>query len=279
MKNLSDKGMIVNVVIGQWSGRKDDKQVAKDVEARHQTSNAGRYLKNLIDDRELKVVHQASSAIRKFVGEQTMPWGDNGDRLLPAVHHLDFLKDYRNLQADFQDAVATFLGVYPRLVTDAQQTLKTMFRAQDYPSTQQMKNKFKLRLSVQPIANLDDFRLEVDPAEMETLRNQMEQEFYERITNATRDIWDRIRTAVGRMAEKLSEKDPKFHDTLVTHIQDLVELLPKLNITGDPAILQAVDSMRSLVVDPRNLRSNEVFRSQKAKQAQAILNKFDSYMN
>jgi hypothetical protein len=279
MKNLAEKGMIVNVVIGQWSGRKDDKQVAKDVEAQHHTTNAGRYLKNLIDEKQLKVIHQASSAIRKFVAEQTMPWGDNGDRLLPAVHHLDFLKEYRDLQADFQDAVSDFLLEYPILVTDAQRTLKTLFRATDYPSLAQMKNKFKLHLSVQPIANLDDFRLEVDPTELEQLRTRMEQEFYQRITEATRDIWERIRNAVGRVAAKLSEKEPKFHDSLVTHIGDLVELLPKLNITGDPDITQAVNSMKSLVVDPRNLRTNEVFRSQKAKQAQAIMDKFDSYMN
>ncbi len=81
------------------------------------------------------------------------------------------------------------------------------------------------------------------------------------------------------MVEKLSEKKPKFHDTLVTNINDLVTLLPQLNITDDPDIIKAVASMKSLVVDPGNLRQNSAFRSQKAKEAQAILAKFDSYMN
>jgi hypothetical protein len=50
---------------------------------------------------------------------------------------------------------------------------------------------------------------------------------------ATKDLWERLHTVVSRMSERLSDKDKKFHDTLVGNISDLCCLLSKLNLTGD----------------------------------------------
>ena len=279
MKNLSEKGLLVNLKISHWSGKKNDKEIAKDVETQHNTTNAGRYKKNLIDDTLLKVVHSKSAEIRRFVWENTMPWGDNGDRLLPTAHYMDFCASFRDLQSDFWDAVNDYLAAYPNLVVDAKARLKTMFRAKDYPTDDRMKNKFNLDVAFEQIANLDDFRIQVNQNEMANLKAQMEQDFGQRLVGATKDIWDRIKETVGHMVEKLSEDKPRFHDTMITNIAKLVELLPALNITGDPDIASAVNSMKSLVVDPGNLRNNTPFRNQKAKEAQAILKKFESYMD
>ncbi len=197
MKNLSEKGLLVNLKIGYWSGKKNDKQIARDVEAQHHTKDAGKYKKNLISDTELKVVQSRAAELRKYVYEHTMPWGDNGDRLLPAKHYMVFCSEFRTLQFSFQDAVSNFLFHYPTLVTEAQTKLKTMFRAADYPAADKMKSKFRLELSCEAIAQLDDFRLQVDELELETLREKMQEDYSRRVADATKDIWDRIRDYRG----------------------------------------------------------------------------------
>jgi len=52
----------------------------------------------------------------------------------------------------------------------------------------------------------------------------------------TEDLWSRLRDGVSHMVDRLNEPESRFHATLVTNIFDLVELLPRLNVTGDPEL-------------------------------------------
>jgi len=278
MKDLSKKAVLVNLKMRIWSGKKDDRKVANDIELQHQATNAGRYKKNLINDTELKEVYNRAQSVRKFVREQTLPWGDNGARILPAIHHMSFMRDFQEEQFQFEDAVATFVKAYPARVKEAPGRLNGLYRASDYPPAKNIHKKFQLKLDCEAIADLDDFRLQVDEQEVIRLREEMEKDYAQKIADATKDIWGRIKDTVGHMVDKLSDKKARFHDSLVNNIGELVDLLPKLNITGDKDIDLAVADMKKLLVDPDNLRRNKRFRSQTAKEAQAILEKFGTYM-
>ena len=51
----------------------------------------------------------------------------------------------------------------------------------------------------------------------------------------------------------------------------LVDVLPKLNVTGDPELERLATQVRaSLLVDPQELRKSELTRSETAKRAAAI---------
>jgi hypothetical protein len=43
------------------------------------------------------------------------------------------------------------------------------------------------------------------------------------------------RDVVSHMVDRLNEPESRFHATLVTNVFDLVELLPRLNVNGDPS--------------------------------------------
>jgi hypothetical protein len=278
MKNLSEKAVLVNLKVRIWSGKKDDRKIANDIEVQHQARNAGRYKKNLIDDTELREVYNQAQTVRKFVKEQTLPWGDNGSRILPAIHHMGFMRDFQEKQFEFEDAVAKFIRAYPARVREAPCRLNGLYRQTDYPPTKSIHKKFQLKLDCEAIADLEDFRLQVDEQEVSRLREEMQKDYADKIADATKDIWARIKDTVGHMVEKLTDQKARFHDSLVNNIRELVGLLPKLNITADKDIDLAVTDMKKLLVDPDNLRSNKRFRSQTAKEAKAILDKFGSYM-
>ena len=62
-----------------------------------------------------------------------------------------------------------------------------------------------------------------------------------------------------------------FRDTVVTNLVKLVDVLPKLNVTGDPELERLAAQVRaSLLVDPQELRKSESVRSETAKDATAI---------
>jgi hypothetical protein len=59
----------------------------------------------------------------------------------------------------------------------------------------------------------------------------------------------------------------------------LVDVLPKLNVTGDPELERLADQVRaSLLVDPQELRKSESVRTETAKAANDLAAKMAAYM-
>jgi hypothetical protein len=87
------------------------------------------------------------------------------------------------------------------------------------------------------------------------------------------------------MREKLqpidadTNKPPVFRNSLVDNLKDIIELLPKLNVTNDANIDAICKQMESLVVDPEKLRTSSVLRSQKADEVNKILENFSDFFS
>jgi hypothetical protein len=277
MKDLSHRGMLANLKIRQWSGRKQDKKVTRQIEKDHNAKNAGRFNKILIDEDELREIQKVGSAARAYYYESTLPWGDNGDRLLSAKNIFIFLQAMRKFREEYENATETFIKKFPELKMLAKKRLNGMYDENDYPTVSVLSSKFLLKVETMPIADVDDFRVAMDPEEVEKLKVQIEDSIKERIYQATQDIWGRIQTAVNHMYEKLSDKDGKFHNTLVSNIEELIELLPRLNFTNDPSIDQVISDMKSLLVNPEVLRTDPTTRSKTTQDAKSILDKVSDY--
>jgi hypothetical protein len=70
-----------------------------------------------------------------------------------------------------------------------------------------------------------------------------------------------------------------FRDSVVTNLVKLVDVLPKLNVTGDPELERLATQVRaSLLVDPQELRKSELIRSETARAATAICDRMAAYM-
>ena len=70
-----------------------------------------------------------------------------------------------------------------------------------------------------------------------------------------------------------------FRDSVITNLVKLVDVLPKLNVTGDPELERLAAQVRaSLLVDPQELRKSESVRTETAKAASDIANRMAAYM-
>jgi hypothetical protein len=278
MKDLFRKALVTNLKIRQWSANKYDKKVSEEIEKHHNAKNAGRFNKILIADKELKEIQKIANSARAFVYDQTLPWGDNGDRLLPSSNYLEFVGAFSAYKSQFDYAVKSFIREYPALKDEAKLRLNGMFKEGDYPIVPLMERKFSMELSHMPVSKIDDFYLELGEEDVESLRQQIKGEFESRIAQTTRHIWTKIKETVGHMAEKLSDEDAVFKNSLVENIRELVEVLPRLNFTGDAEISDAIQNMKVLLVDPDLLRTNKSVRYEKAKEAKAIMDKVTDFL-
>jgi len=276
---LQEKAITVNLTINQWSARKHDKKISNEVEQQHNAKDAGRYNKALIAKEELAKIQKAASAVRNFHYENTLPWGDNGDRLLPSANYFTYVGSMQGYKNEFENSVREFLQNYESVVLEAKIRLNGMFNQSDYPNREQIINKFGFNTCFLPLPETD-FRINVGQAEVNALRLSMESEINERIKNAMQDIKTRIKEQLEHMKEKLSVNDAVFRDSLFENLRDIINLIPKLNITGDSTINDICEDMKALLVEnPDSVRQSAMIRSRKAQEVENILNKFEDFFS
>lgn len=272
---IQNKAMVVNLTIRQWSARKFDRKATSEVETNHNTKNAGRFNKILIAVDELKKVSKVANQIRGFHYANTLPWGDDGSRLLPSANFLNYSQKIGELKNEFETAVNKFCVAYPSLIQEAQVRLNGLFNPLDYPAD--VSGCFEVKTVFTPVPDAGDFRVNLEKSEIEELENSLRTELQNRIEGSKHEVWERIKGVLQAMVSRLGEKKAIFRDSLITNISDLIELLPKLNFSEDSAINDMCESLKVLLCNPEELRNNSLLRNAKAKEAEELLSKVNSY--
>lgn len=277
--NLSEKAMLVSLSISCWTARRLDKKVTKEVQDLHQVAAGfGHYNKRLVAQEAIQRIQQIDSALRSFHYENTMPWSDNGDRMLPATNYLKYTSKVREFVALREKAVEDFVAAYPGLIVDARASLNGLFNQDDYPDPVMIRGKFSVNVDVNPLQVANDFRVTLQGDEIKTIKDSIEQRSQEKLEIATRDLWQRLYEAVQHMAVTLREPKKIFKNTLVGNVQELADLLPRLNVTGDPKLDELCKQAKaSLSVDPEVLREKPDARQAAANRAADILNAMSGY--
>lgn len=278
--SLNEKAMIVYLNISCWSARKYDRKISKEIETRYNADEAGRYNKVLIAKEHQQNIKKIISNIRTFHYENTLPWNDNGGRLLPSANYFNYVKSVREFQDEYEQEVAKFLLVYPSLKDEARSRLNGMFNEDDYLHVATLREKYAFQNQIAPIPEADDFRVTLSADEVESIRESIEEQLKKSTEVAMQDVWDRLFKVVQHMIERLSDPDKKFKNSLVENVKNLCALLPKLNITNNPSLNAVIKEAEEklTVYDPEVLRQNQDIRNQTAEDAQKIFNKMSQYV-
>ena len=272
--------MLVKLTITKWSARKHDKTVSKKVAADYGTAeDRGRYNKILIAQEHLKAISQAENAARTFHYQQTLPWKDDGARILPSANYLEYTAEIRRLKADFEKEVAAFMDAYPALVSQARYELNGLFNQADYPDPAKIGTKFTFEMEVDPLPCAEDFRVTLQGDEVNQIKSEIAARLKAAEQDAVNDLYNRLHSAVKHMMEKLQDKEGIFRDSLVTNIRDLCELIPRLNFTGDSRLeeLRTQAEKDLAAYDPDDLRKNQFARLETADAAADLLAKMAGY--
>jgi len=279
--NLSDRALLVQLSISQWTARKYDKKVTQDVASSHGVStSAGRYNKVLLPMNDLlDRVHKKSTLIRTKFYENTLPWGIEGTMMLPSANYLKFVTEFRREKGEWQYLVDDFERHYPQLKLDAQRLLNGMYNDADYPSENEIGRKFKMDMAIFPVP-ATDFRVSIASDELTRIQQDVEARVKDAQQQAMQEVWNRLYERVKNMAEKLADPKAIFRDTLVDNLRDQCDMLTRLNFTDDPnleALRSEVEA--NLLKHPDALRNDPDLRRDKAAEAKAIMDKMSVFMN
>ncbi len=263
---------------------KIDKQVTAEVtSAKHASKSAGKFQKKLLNCSVLDALHTLSGQIYSYHIENTVAWTDRGPRLLPN----EKLIDYKNtMEAFFVEADLLwedFLRVYPSRVASAQLNhVGDMFNESDYPTIEELRRKFRMAVSYEPIPDAGDFRVDIGNQAAQEMADTYTTLLQDRVKAAMGDVMERLTAPLVNMSKMLDyhegEKPSGFRDTLVDNVTVIVDLLRTCNLTNDPHITDIQKQLKQTLtgVTPDGLRNDPNLRANTKRNVDSIIKNLPS---
>jgi hypothetical protein len=263
---------------------KIDKQVTAEVTtAKHASRSAGKFQKKLLNCSVLEALHTLSGQIYSYHIENTVAWTDRGPRLLPN----EKLIDYKNtMEAFFVEAGLLweeFLRVYPSRVANVQLNhMGDMFNESDYPTVEELRRKFRMAVSYEPIPDAGDFRVDIGNQAAQEMADTYNTLLQDRIAGAMNDVVERLTTPLINMSKMLDyhdgEKPTGFRDTLVDNVTSIVDLLRTCNLTNDARLTDLQQQLKRTLtgVTPDGLRRDPNLRAKTKQDVDTIIKNLPS---
>lgn len=285
---INDKAMLVGLTLRRWHPHITDKKVSDEVAETHKSDRSmGKYRKRLIGKECMAKIRTLHNRLRETHYFLTLPWSDEGYRILSQAGYIRYTTEIRKLRDEIEKEVAAFLPLYPQFKAEAKVRMNGLFNEEDYPEPSELRSKFGVEFKFKPIPMGDDFRVDVGDQELARIKMDIEADNKTIIEQAMKSVWERLASVVSHAAERLKAyeddgekvKNP-FRDSLVTNIVELLDVIPALNITGDPVLVKyAAEIRKGLTTHSAEvLRDDARLRTDTAARAEAILTKMNAFL-
>ncbi len=284
MKNIQTKAVLVNLNISTWLAAKTDKKVTLEVLASNSaSSDAGNFRKYVLPDGAYRPIQALAQNIRRWHYSMTLPWMEDGTRILPAALQMEYADKLREFKAEFDSLVATQFSdtAYAGYVAEAQTKLGNLFNPGDYPAPDKARAKFGVRVTFLPLPEVGDFRLDLNADQLAEMKASLEAQLGDVESRTKREIYSRLGEKVAHLSAKLTEFDKadadgvtrRLHGTLIENIREVCRLIPGLNITGDPEVEKIKNEALARLArwEIETIRDDEAVRKEVIHDADAIL--------
>lgn len=177
----------------------------------------------------------------------TLPWYDNGERILVS----DLLDRHRKsmetmipeLHAE-ADWICDNLGAIKEA---ARQKLGSAYDESMYPSRDELRSSLRVKLGYAPIPDSRDFRVNLDEETIDYIKSHIEMDVEERVQDAMKSVRSRMIDVVENFIERVSKirevhingkvvVEGRVKSSLITNTTKLLDVLPSLNITKDEEV-------------------------------------------
>ena len=206
--NLTHDAMLVSLRISAWSGRQYDRKASNHVAVHHEASaSAGRYNKCLLPKAAFAALTATMSKTRSSHYEQTLPWDDQGSRLLTVANYEHYMELLDGLRERMVRERARFIEDYEDNIDQARLDLGKLFRIEDYPSKEALQGRFGIRYRITPVPDSDHFMAKLASDDTDRVKRDIEHQIEERLHDAVGDLYRRLGEAVERVGDRLRDDD------------------------------------------------------------------------
>ena len=293
--SLATSAVLVNAEVSVWSATKQDRVISNEVTtAKKADHSAGRYVKNLLaDDPTHKQLLNYRQTVYNWLRRSTYDW--NGSlRLLPVVNLPKFKTEFQQHEKSYFALRDAFLAKYPQIVSNMAFKQGDMFDRSEYPSVDQIKDKFRIRLYVAEVPQ-SDFRCSIAQDLAEDLKTTYQKQVNDEIVpqvmadiaSQFMDVMESISHCCGvdeissSMDGEVKTKKRKIYETTVDKAKDLCETFRSFNLTNDEELAKASVSLERVLggVSAEDIRESDAVRESVKKGVDDILSKFGAFQS
>jgi hypothetical protein len=280
---LKNKALMVRLTRKKLNRNKTDKLLSEELTKLKSVNETGavRVNKSLFTKESTDAYMKIYSEASKYFYRVTLPWDDKGYRLLSIDLFDEFSKKFKSFSNQYRKAVLDFIERVAEHVEAAKGVLGEAFDASDYTflsanggvDNDHLLAQFALDIEYDVVTSGDDLRAVLTEADREAVAAQIDEQAMQKFGRAQAHVIQTLHDHVFAIHERLCESENIFRDTLITNLEDLVDLIPKMNIAGDPAVdaLAAEAKLKLCKWDPQELRELPSAREDVAKDAKDIL--------
>lgn len=292
--------LLTRLSLSRWTGKikasEIDAKIAIDNDA--QKGRATKTDKLLIarDEPLWQAVQAAARRVHGVWERWSCPWQDGGTRMIASARFMEFSSRLEEAIATYNASVEAFLSDYGAMIPRQQERLGKLFSASDYPTAEQMREKFSVSVDYLPVPTGDDFRCQLADEQLDAVRESTQRMVEASLARAAKDPIKRLHKALSTMVATLAQSDKIFRDSLITNVRELAEMIPALNIANDPKLDELTDEIQQQLasIDPSELRdprwrqgghagyersqSAQARRSEVKQKAEALLGKLDDLL-
>ena len=239
--------------------------------------------KSLFPREASQVYQDVITEAGKYFYKNTTPWDDKGWRLLSIEMYKDFTKTMKGYTRRFREAAQGFIDQVDANIEKMKPVLEKAFNIEDYHKfvsattglvdTERVSDMFSLEVEYGTVADGDDLRASLTEDDREVISAHITKKNNEKFAKSQEHIAQSLLDHVAKIHERLSDKDNTFRDSLIKNLNDLCDLVPRMNIADDEDLNQmAAEAKRKLCHwKPSEIRDSTSIRSDVANEAETLL--------
>lgn len=236
--------------------------------------------KLLLSPDSTALIKQVIGKARNYLRKIALPFPIIGCLLVPKKLIPDIQEHLKKLEWEYNSAIEDFLYWYPQTVKDAKASLGELFDECDYPSKENIKNRFRFQWryivvgpSVSRVLPPSIYKEEV-----EKFQNLMEQVRQEAIAALRQEFVD----LVANLADKLQGSDdgrPKrLREAAVENLKQFLDAFAGRNLFEDERLGELVAQCRGVIsgTTASAIRTNSQVKENLHMQMRELLNGIDA---
>lgn len=279
--SIEKRCMIVSLQVGLWLGHRFDKAASLQLtESANAEGDAARVNKLIVQKSAINPIGAAAQAARRHMYANTLPWRDNGDRLLTREMYVRFMDEQGAYAERFKAEVDNFLKkVYPGEIERASFRMGELFNADDYPKVAELRRRFYISLDILPVATANDFRVAIGKDEVARVKADMQATLDQRIQSAQQDIYRRLAELLDAYVTRIKHSD-SFKGSTVDRLMEFVNIIPAMSLVDDPKLTALHTKIVKQLggVTAADMRADDKLRRTTSTQAAKIMAEMRGFM-
>lgn len=284
---ISQRAMLVTQIIRFKGWSRKDAEITSVVSAQYAADAKSMSVgKILIAPQYLADLRSAKGELYKHHCENTLPWGNWGQRLLPSENYLTYTQEQRRLTAVFDAAADAFAAQYQAAMQEAVTRLGAAFRSDDYPDPTTIRERYQVQHDFEPLPEAGDFRVKIAREDRDRLVKAAHARIQARVNDAVADLWGRLEESLTVLRDRVTayddqdtEKRKVWRTEWLENVRAVVDVIPALNFTDDARLTEIATTARSSILrfEDDELKENAAARREAVASVDTVMDKMAGF--